>query len=576
MAVIFVVGACGAAIVLTAAGVHEKSGATIKIAFDNAFGLTNGGDLRVGGVKAGKTTSFDISKGPECQGAHPTGPPRSCAIVNGEIDLAGFASFRKDAHCNIRQQSLIGEYYVDCQPGTDPQAWPKNKVLPVTQTSSTIPIDLVNNILRRPYRDRLRLLIAELGTGLAGRPEALAEVLRRADPGLRETDKTLKILANQNQIIKDFIANSDTVVQQLDTSKHEVARWVSSARNAAEISASRQADITAGFQKFPTFLAELKPTMARLNDLTTQQRPLLADLQHAAPDLTTFFKELGPFSEASRPAFRSLGDLSTSGLRAVHDSSDEIKTLRQFAKDAPAVGKPLRQFLQVADDRNRSSHWPNKTAQESAPPAPDPTSNAQGKTFTGMESFWNYAYWQTLAINEFDSVSHYLRTSVTAGTQCASWTSDVRPKANGGTDKSETVNKTCNSFMGPYQPGINACDVTDKDGVDNGCPGGKSTTNGTSPLPGTKSKATNGKGASLPAFNSLDPMAGKKPATTPLPGQLNPSIPHVVLPPQLQDLMHSLSGKAPQGSPSVPSGQAPQLPSGAPASDQLLSFLLAP
>ena len=41
--------------------------------------------------------------------------------------------------------------------------------------------------------------------------------------------------------------------------------------------------------------------------------------------------------------------------------------------------------------------------------------------------------------------------------------------------------------------------------------------------------------------------------------------------------MNNLSGKAPQtGAPSVPTGQAPQLPSGAPASDQLLSFLLAP
>ncbi|MFL5884371.1 MAG: hypothetical protein ACJ77M_04815, partial [Thermoleophilaceae bacterium] len=55
LAVVFVLGACAAAVVLTGATKHEKSGATIKIAFDNAFGLTKGGDLRVGGVKAGKT-----------------------------------------------------------------------------------------------------------------------------------------------------------------------------------------------------------------------------------------------------------------------------------------------------------------------------------------------------------------------------------------------------------------------------------------------------------------------------------------------------------------------------------------
>ncbi|MFL5885675.1 MAG: MlaD family protein [Thermoleophilaceae bacterium] len=568
LAVVFVLGACAAAVVLTGAAKHEKTGSTIKIAFDNAFGLTKGGDLKIGGVRAGQTTSFDVSKGRFCQGAHPVGPPRSCAVINGEISLSGFASFRRDAHCNIRQQSLIGEYYVDCQPGTDPRPWPTNQVIPVSQTSSTIPIDLVNNILRRPYRDRLRLLIAELGTGLAGRPEALAEVLRRADPGLRETDKTLKILANQNQIIKDFITNSDTVVNELDNNKKELARWVTSSRRAAEVSASREADVTAGFKKFPTFLAELKPTMARLNDLTNQQRPLLSDLHRAAPDLTTFFERLGPFSEASRPSFRSLGTLSTSGLRAVRDSSDEIKTLREFAQDAPGVGKPLRQFLQVADNRNRESHWPDIRAAQTAPPAPDPTSDAKGKSFTGMESFWNYIYWQALALNEFDSVSHYLRVAAFPGTECGQYQTDVRPIANGGTAKSQSIGDICNSYMGPYQPGINTCDPTDKDAVDNGCAGGKSSvTNGPGPA-----KATNGKGSKLPAFNSLDPNAGKRAATTPLPGQINPSVPHVTLPPQIQDLMQSLGAKGPQA-PSVPGGQAP---SGAPSADQLLNFLLAP
>src|SRR4051794_11148974 len=490
---------------MSGAAEHEKKGRTIEIAFDNAFGLAPGGDLRMGSVKAGKTTKFDISKGPECQGAHPTGPRRTCAIITGKIDQPGFGSLRKDVHCDIRQQSLIGEYYVDCQPGTSPVAWPTNKPIPVAQTSSTIPIDLVNNILRRPYRDRLRLLIAELGTGLAGRPEALAEVLRRADPGLRETQKTLKILGNQNQIIKNFISDSDTVVEQLDTNKKELARWVSSAREAAEVSATRQADITEGFRKFPTFLAELKPTMARLNDLTTQQRPLLADLRRAAPDLNRFFKELGPFSEASRPAFRSLGGLSTSGLKAVHDSSDEIKTLREFAKDAPAVGKPLRQFLQVADDRNRTKHWPDKRAAETAPPAPDPTADAQGKTFTGMESFWNYLFWQGTSTNEFDSVSHFLRTTGYAGTECAPFITDARPRANGGTADTEHLYNLCNAAMGPYQPGVTACDVTDHDGVDDGCPGGRSSVKAG---PGPASAKSKSSGGDVPKFNSLDPMVG--------------------------------------------------------------------
>ena len=72
--------------------------------------------------------------------------------------------------------------------------------MPVEQTSSTIGLDLVNNILRRPYRDRLRLIVGELGAGpgRAARTD-LNDVIRRAHPGLRETSQTLRILGRQTR-----------------------------------------------------------------------------------------------------------------------------------------------------------------------------------------------------------------------------------------------------------------------------------------------------------------------------------------------------------------------------------------
>ncbi len=162
----FVVGACAVVVVLAGAGGKSESGKTVKMAFSNAFGLTEGGDLRVGGVNAGSTDKFDVSKGPECQLGNPNRQPRrACAVVTAKVTEPGFSSFRTDATCAIRQQSLIGEYYVDCRPGSNKQLLPKGAIIPDTRTASTIPTDLVNNILRRPYRDRLRLIIAELGTG---------------------------------------------------------------------------------------------------------------------------------------------------------------------------------------------------------------------------------------------------------------------------------------------------------------------------------------------------------------------------------------------------------------------------
>jgi ABC-type transporter Mla subunit MlaD len=546
----FVLCACAGVVVLSGAGgKNSASGTTVKMAFSNAFGLTVGGDLRVGGVIAGSTDSFDVSKGPECQLGNPNRQPRrACAVVTAKVAKPGFTSFRTDATCAIRQQSLIGEYYVDCQPGSAKADLPKGKVIPDTRTASTIPTDLVNNVLRRPYRDRLRLIIAELGTGLAGRADDVAMLLRQAHPGLRETDKTLKILANQTQIIKDFIANSDTVVAQLQRKKFEVARWIRTAGRTAEISATRRDAIAAGFQKLPTFLDELKPTMARLGELTDAQRPLLQKLQASAPQLTTLFTRLGPFSNASRPAFRSLGALSTVGNRALRNSADEVATLRRLAADAPATGRPLRQFLQTLDNRGRAiDKDPRATA--TAPPKPDPVA-ANGRGFTGMEGILAYVYWQTLALNQFDGLSHFLRV-LGIDSECSAFVNDARSPSQGGTAKTDALRKKCNSYLGPYQPGVTAPDPTQ-----NGSAAAASTT------PVSKLGAPRGRG---------------QPEAPPVKGQPDYSHPNPTLPPSVQDLLNGLTNQGGGSNQTIPPVNVPSLPP-LPGVDptQALDYLLGP
>ncbi len=518
LSTLIVIGAVAAAAVLmgAASGKSGSSSKTIKIVFDNAFGLTNGGDLKVGGVKAGKTSGFSITN---------SFPPK--AIVTAEVTQPGFQSFRKDASCQIRPQSLIGEYYVDCQPGTSPQPLPNNTV-PVAQTSSTIPQDLIQDVMRQPERDRLRLIINELGTGLAGRPQDLNAVIHRADPGLKQTSAVLKILGQQNKVIQNFIVNSDTVISQLEARKKDVARWVVETAKTAQISASRRRALQAQFQKLPTFLGELQPTMAKLGDLADQQTPLLRDLQRAAPDLRTFFTELGPFSNAGRPAFKSLGQASLTGRTALNDSRREVDQLAALAADAPRAGKPLRQFLQTLDDRKRSVN-PDARAKDSAPPAPDPTAYTNDKQgFTGFESFWNYVFWQTLAINPFDEVSHVLRGLFILGSPCANYQT-----GDGATGANKALFEKCNSWLGPYQPGVNAPDPTGE--VKNS---GKT----------AKTKTVSGQ-----------PQRGA-PEAAPAPGQPDISKPQIVLPKEVQQLLDTL--KVPGTAPSLPQlpGGLPQLP----------------
>src|SRR4051795_3893008 len=186
LVIVLVLGAGAAAVATATAGSQDPNRPHYTVELDNAFGIVNGADVKVAGVRAGHVTGMRVDK----RSKH--------ALVDISIDKTGFGSLRTDAFCETKPQSLIGEYYVDCRPGTNPTRLRPGATLPVEQTASTIPFDLINDVMRRPYRERLKIILNELGAGVGGRAEDLQATVARSVPALRETDQVLAILADQN------------------------------------------------------------------------------------------------------------------------------------------------------------------------------------------------------------------------------------------------------------------------------------------------------------------------------------------------------------------------------------------
>src|SRR3954470_6396813 len=185
------------ALTVFATGASNGNDSTPKywVELDDAFGLISGGDVKIAGVRAGKIGTMKVDE------------RTHRALVEIEIAKTGFGSIRTDVTCQARPQSLIGEYFVDCQPGTAPTELKEGSVIPVSHTSSVVAPDLVNNVLRKPYRERFSIIIDELGAAVAGNAQNLNDAIRRASPGLRETDKVLAVLGRQNHIIADLVKN---------------------------------------------------------------------------------------------------------------------------------------------------------------------------------------------------------------------------------------------------------------------------------------------------------------------------------------------------------------------------------
>ncbi|HEY8584807.1 MAG TPA: MlaD family protein [Capillimicrobium sp.] len=402
IAVILALVACAvviAVVAFAASGGGEDDTYRVRAIFDSAFTLVPGEEVRVAGVTVGSIESLDVT------------PDKKAAVVLA-ITQPGFGDFRQDATCITRPQSLIGEKFVECTPtqprpeGEEPPP-PLQRIeegegkgqylLPVSNTRRSVDIDLLNNIMRLPVRQRLTIILNELGTGLAGRGSELNEVIRRANPALMETDKVLAIIKQQNQVLADLARDSDRVLAPLAARREDVKSFIENANDVSQATAERRVQLEANFERLPVFLEELRPTLEQLGSLSDQMTPVFSDLGAQAEDINRLIIELGPLADASRPAFDTLGEAAVVGTEAMREIRPNVRDINALAASSAPVVDDLEALLTSLRETG------------------------------GIERIMDYLFYQAAAINGFDASGHYLRANVLINT-CSTFAVEVAPQ----------------------------------------------------------------------------------------------------------------------------------------------------
>ncbi|HEY1517216.1 MAG TPA: MlaD family protein [Solirubrobacteraceae bacterium] len=592
-AVVIVLGA----FVLIAGGFTSgPSTPTYGLEFDNAFGLVNGAPFKVAGVPAGSIKSINLCY--KEKGAHCQNPLH--ALVTVQVTSKGFGAFRSDASCQSRPQSLIGEYFVDCQPGQYGKALASGATLTASHTFSTIPADLLADIMRMPQRERFTLIINELGAAVAGRSEDLQTALQRAVPAIDETDNLLNLLGNDSTTLQQLTANSDAVVTALANNSKLVQNFIVQANNAATDTATQDASLKTTLQRFPGFLEQLKPAMAKLGSAADANTPVVENLNSAAGQLHTLFTNLADcsqphtgnqcgFANASLPALQSLGQASVTGKQAVQTAAPTVSILNKFAAPTSQGGAGTGELAQ-----NLSIVLQDLDTQDRAV-EPDSRSPG-GKGFSGLQALLQYVYNQTLAINTFGPFGHMLAVDAFVNPMCSPYATPGTVAANLKTNGA--AYRQCYAWLGPNQPGVNETDPTNPTGCvpdPGGAPPGEtgpSTTATACPASALSTSPPNLK-SSKKSKTPAAPTPSTPAASSPLP-KVNVSPPGV---PNVQAALGAVNkavggvtsplGGVTQPLPSVPSVPLPSQPQtststpndGAPSAQQaqqLLNYLLSP
>jgi ABC-type transporter Mla subunit MlaD len=393
-AILAVAVAVGALLLSGTAAGGDDDVYEVRAIFDNASFLVTGEDVRIAGAKVGSVGDVDVTGEDEVARVDGSAEPGKAAVTL-RIDDPGFQDFREDASCLIRPQSLIGEKFVECEPtqpraAGSPEPPPLEEIgedepgegavlLPVEQNGKAVDLDLVNNIQREPYPDRFRLILNDLGAGLAARGEELAEIIERSNPALRETNAVLAILARQNRRLAQLSTDSDAILSALARERDSVAGFINESEVTAAATAERSAELRESFEKFPGFLRELRASMFQLERFSDATTPVLADLRAAAPSLTRATKALGPFANAGTDALVTLGDASEAAGPDIVAADPVIRQVRHLAKSGVSPTKNLRLTL-----------------------------NTLRKT-KGFEYLADLIFTTSGAVNSFDQYGHFVR-----------------------------------------------------------------------------------------------------------------------------------------------------------------------
>lgn len=347
----------------------SASTARFDVIFDDARGLVGGQLVKVAGARAGSIDTVVLTSGFK-------------ARIEASIDRR-FMPFHQNATCTIRPEGLIAENYLQCDPGTpgSPVLQPSGghpPTVPVTQTTEPVSLLDLFNTFNLPTRQRMAVILDELGIATAGRGEDLNQILLRANPTLGLARQAISILTRQRAQLQTLIDSSDTLAAQGAAGRAELQRFLDQGAALSSLTAAHSSALSQSIARLPALLAATKPSLDQLDAVATQGTPLLQQLTAAAPSLDRVASDLGPFAAAAKPGLSKLSAALSQAIPAIRKSTPLIGTIRAYS------------------DRSKAS---TALAGKLFP-------NLQRHGFT--ESFLSVLYYTAASLARFDSTSHIL------------------------------------------------------------------------------------------------------------------------------------------------------------------------
>jgi phospholipid/cholesterol/gamma-HCH transport system substrate-binding protein len=303
--------------------------------FSQAGGLREGFKVRVDGASVGKIDKLELDS-------------QDRVVAKLRIDESA-APVGRDVRATSRAADLLGEKFIDLEPGDRQHAAPSGTVIPTARTALAVELDDVVNALDLPTRQALRVFINEQGAAFVGRGRDLRALLAALPPSLDRTGTLLAEFARDNQALGRLVDQSDRVVGSVARERASLGRFVAAAGGTFDTLGRRSRELGATVRKAPATLVSARRALVALEGAAVPLGPAARGLRATAPQLTATLNELPAFAAAARPTLRTVRQVTPTLQRLGRRGTPVVRRLRPLTGELDRFAAEFDPVTQTLD-----------------------------------------------------------------------------------------------------------------------------------------------------------------------------------------------------------------------------------
>lgn len=322
-----VAGVAVVAVTLVTTGSDDEPD-QITTTIADAGQLEEGAEMRAAGVRVGEVSDIELVDGK----------------ARLTIDVAdGVLPLHEDATLTMRPVNVLGESYLDLDPGSDDAPFADSAVIPEERTTAAVTLQDVLNTFEDPTAAGLASLVTTLGEGLDDNGAELAKALKVLAPAMQDTGRVGAILSEQNDVLASLVKATDPVVASLAADGgRTLDSLVESTRDTLAALGHQQAALEATLRELPGTLVSAQRTLARFGATARAGTPTLKALRPLTGDLEDVVDELRNFADSADPALASLKPVLEEADQLLDVAAPVVAKLRQTGPDLARAASSLK------------------------------------------------------------------------------------------------------------------------------------------------------------------------------------------------------------------------------------------